>query len=185
MRRLFIALFPPRDIAEDLAALQPIEDRQFNMVRWKPIHHLHVTLKFIGEVPEDTCESTRQKLAAIEVRQFMVTFGGMGVFPAKGAPNIIWAGLSKTHPHLFQLHKKIEDSLLQIGIPADLRAYHPHLTVGRCQGVSEEIVQQYLKRHRDYIGPTWKIDRFFLMHSLPKANGHSYVPLDEYPLLPA
>ena len=131
-KRLFVSVDFPESLTASLAQLDP----GLRGVRWLDREQIHLTLAFLGNVESAKEDVLREKLAAIEFGGFFLPLNGLGTFPAKGHPKILWLGVGRGHPHLFQLHKKITDAALGAGLEPDLRPWHPHITLARCQGVS-------------------------------------------------
>src|SRR5262249_12060575 len=98
MKRLFVAIDLPESTRQLLAALDP----HIRGARWTNPEQMHLTLGFFGDVPDEIAIVLREKLSAIEFGAFFLPVSGVGRFPAKGAPKIIWIGVGQAHPHLFQ-----------------------------------------------------------------------------------
>src|SRR5215472_1019737 len=97
-KRLFVAIDLPEATRQLLADLDP----HIRGVRWIDPAQMHLTLAFFGDVAEELDLALCQKLNAIEFGAFFLPIAGVGTFSAKGAPKIIWIGVGKAHPHLFQ-----------------------------------------------------------------------------------
>ena len=95
-------------------------------------------------------------------------------FPARGRPKIIWIGVGRGHPHLFQLHKRVTDAALAAGIEADLRPWRPHVTLARCEQVSAESIRPFLRAEGDFDAGLVPIDSFELKSSLLTPSGSIY-----------
>src|SRR6266581_3677269 len=102
-RRLFVAIDLPESTRELLAGLDP----HTRGVRWIDSAQMHLTLGFFGDVPDDVDLTLREKLSAIELGAFFLPVVGVGMFPVKRWPKVIWIGVGRGHPHLFQLHKRV------------------------------------------------------------------------------
>src|SRR5688572_25474295 len=127
-QRLFVALTPPPPVRAAVAALcTPSRN-----IRWTPVEQLHVTLRFLGDTDSEMREVLLERLGDVRVEPFVLPIEGVGAFPQKGPPRVLWAGVGSGHPRLHQLRKQIDDLLLAAGVDADLRTFHPHITVGRC-----------------------------------------------------
>ncbi len=87
-----------------------------------------------------------------------------------------WSGWAweKVHPHLFALHRRIQDAVLDVGLEPDLRAFHPHVTVGRAKGISREALQPLLRRHAETEFGLIKVTGFELYSSLLAAGGATH-----------
>jgi len=178
-QRLFIAITPPEPVRAVVADLfTPLHD-----VRWTPIEQLHVTLRFLGDVPEENIVALVDRLAAIRVEPFLLPIEGVGAFPPRRAPHVVWVGLGSGHPRLHQLRQRIDDTLLAAAIDVDLRTFHPHITVARCGPAAENGVRQWLRRQRDFVGPPFAVEAFELFASELKSNGAVHRSLAKFPLV--
>ncbi len=160
-KRLFIAIDLPDSVRKLLAGLDP----HIRGVRWTEAAQMHLTLAFFGDVPEDVEPTVREKLIAIEFGAFFLSVAGVGTFATKGAPKIIWIGLGKAHPHLFQIYKRVQEAALAVGIEPELRPWHPHITVARCRDVSPQSIRNFLKAHSDFDAGMIRVDAFHLYSS--------------------
>jgi 2'-5' RNA ligase len=98
--------------------------------RWMQAESLHVTLKFIGERPQEQVEALTQRLRRVESGSFELRFTGYGFFPTAKAPRVFWIGI-QADAHLAQLAANIDAATSEIGIPREDRPYSPHLTLAR------------------------------------------------------
>jgi 2'-5' RNA ligase len=90
---------------------------------------------------------------------------GVGVFSSKGAPKIIWIGIGKAHPHLFQIHKRVQEAALAVGIEPELRPWHPHITIARCRGVSAQALRKFLQANAESDAGMIRVEAFHLYSS--------------------
>ncbi|MEO8439528.1 MAG: RNA 2',3'-cyclic phosphodiesterase [Spartobacteria bacterium] len=169
-KRLFVSLEVPASIADVLARLDP----RVRGVRWIAADQLHLTLAFLGPVIPEAEESLRTELLGIEFSSFFLPLHGIGTFPARGVPKIIWLGVGHGHPHLFQLHKRVADAALGAGIEPDLRPWHPHLTLARCQQVAPGAIRPFLRDHAEFDAGLVPIDSFQLKSSRLTPAGSIY-----------
>ena len=179
--RIFVALLPTDPARSALAALA--ED--VRGVHWARPELLHLTLRFIGEVDAAGRDKIIAALGHVHVRPFLLELTGAGVFPPRGQPGVLWAGVGPGHPLLHQLRQQVDDLLLGTGIPFELRPFVPHFTVGRCREAPPVMIAHWLKRHRDFAGPVWPVQGFHLMASEPVEGNASYRTLHTFPLLEA
>ena len=160
-KRLFVAIDLPDSTRQLLVDLDP----HLRGVRWTVPDQMHLTLGFLGDVPEDVELKLREKLSAIEFGAFFLPVNGIGAFSSKGAPKIIWIGVGKAHPHLFQIHKRVHEAALYAGIERELRPWHPHVTIARCRDVSAQSIRKFLKAREDFDAGMIRVDAFYLYSS--------------------
>ena len=160
-KRLFVAIDLPESTRQLLASLDP----QIRGVRWIDPAQMHLTLGFFDDVPEDVDSVLREKLSAIEFGAFFLPIVGVATFSAKGTPKIIWIGVGKAHPHLFQIHKRVQEAALAAGIEPELRPWHPHITIARCREVSAQSLRKFLQSNEDLDAGMIRVDAFHLYSS--------------------
>lgn len=130
--RLFIALnLPAAERKRLLKASKPLRESSLP-VRWLPPEAYHLTLKFLGEVPPDEADQVEEALRTIagKASRFPLRLGGFGAFPSVRRPRVIWCG-AEALPQLRALKHDLEWELAALGFERELRAFHPHITVGR------------------------------------------------------
>lgn len=159
-KRLFVGLELPAAYRELLAGLDP----HLKGLRWLPAHSLHLTMSFLGSVPEENEGRLRESLQQVNISPFHLPLRGMGSFGGK-FPKVVWAGVGKGHPHLFALHKHIQDAVLAAGLEPDLKPFHPHVTLGRAKGVSSATLHPFLREWADAEFGMWKVTAFTLFTS--------------------
>ncbi len=160
-RRLFVALDPAVPLQKILADLNP----KVRGVRWTEPEQLHLTLGFFGDVPENVDLKLRDELSAIQFGAFFLPIIGIGCFPPKGIPKIIWIGVGRGHPHLFQVYKRVQEAALASGLEPELRPWHPHITLGRCGEINPGAVRNFLKANVDFDAGIVRVDAFHLYSS--------------------
>jgi len=160
-KRLFVAIDLPESTRKILADLDP----KIRGVRWIEAAQMHLTLGFFGDVPEDVDFALGEKLSGIEFAAFFLLIVGIGTFPQKGPPEVIWIGVGKAHPHLFQIHKRVQEAALAVGIEPDLRPWHPHITLARCRDVASQSVRHFMKANADFDAGMIRVEAFCLYSS--------------------
>lgn len=103
--------------------------------RWVRPDSLHVTLKFIGEKPQEAVEGIKRALSGIRTGPVEMSFRGYGFFPTAKAARVFWIGI-ESGPQLSALAKAIDQSLKALGIPQEEHPFTPHLTLARGGGRS-------------------------------------------------
>lgn len=161
VNRLFVAIDLPDSTCLLLADLDP----HIRGVRWTDPHQMHLTLAFFADVPQDVDLALREKLGAIEFGAFFLPVTGVGTFSAKGAPKIIWIGVGNAHPHLFQIHKRVQEAALAAGIDPELRPWHPHITIARCRDAAPHSLRNFLRANADFDAGMIRVETFHLYSS--------------------
>ncbi len=133
--RTFIAF----DItAETRAALRAVQKSlsKLNAVRWTNPASVHLTMKFIGDVPDshlpDVLAAMRHCVAGVPPLD--VNVRGLGCFPSPARPRILWAGVEGSVDPLRQISSCLNTTLADLGVPPDNKGFRPHVTVGRVRG---------------------------------------------------
>lgn len=133
--RLFIALDIDDGIRERLARFIDGVRNFAPDARWVKPESLHVTLKFIGEQPDDAGETIKQALSTVVTGATEIDFRGYGFFPTAKAARVFWIGM-EAGPELASLAAAIDAKLSTLGIAKEDRAFSPHLTLARAAGGS-------------------------------------------------
>ena len=160
-KRLFVAIDLPDSTRQLLASLDP----HVRGVRWTEPDQMHLTLGFFGDVTEDVELKLREKLSAIEFGAFFLPVSSVGTFSAKGPPKIIWIGVGRAHPHLFQIHKRVQEAALAASIEPELRPWHPHITIARCRDVSAQALRKFSQSNAEFDAGMIRVDAFHLYSS--------------------
>ena len=163
--------------------------------RWARPESLHVTLKFIGEEPEEDAEKIKQALETISADTFEMNFRGYGFFPSPRAPRVFWGGI-EAGPGLPSLAAMVDERLSSLDIPKEQHAFTPHLTLARGGGRSGSPRQQKGDRpNRSFQRLQEKLEalpvpefgtmtarEFFLYQSRLSPGGSKYTKLAEFSL---
>ena len=169
--RLFVAIDLPESTRQSIASLDP----HIRGMRWADPAQMHLTLAFFADVPAEIDLKFREKLAAIQFGAFFLPVGGIGSFSAKGAPKIVWIGVGKAHPHLFQIYKRVQEAALAVGLEPELRPWRPHITIGRCRDVSAQTLRRFLQSNAALDAGMIRVDAFHLYSSKLTAAGPIHV----------
>jgi len=133
--RLFLALDLPDSLRRELEGLQHRLRSSLTGWRWVRPDGIHLTVRFLGEVAEE--DDARQRAAwsdaAASCPRVRFRVGGTGVFPPRGAPRVLWAGVGGIDPPdgLSRLSEAVERAAWSQGFRLENRPFRPHLTVAR------------------------------------------------------
>ncbi len=154
MPRLFTAIAIPDEADSLLDQFLLINDKL------KPQQTKHITLQFIGNVPEATAKVIEQDLNRINMPDFELSITGSDFFISHGIKSILVAKVEQ-HPNLTLLHDHIGEILTQHGVELDRRQYKPHITLMRLKQPSRELLAR-LQQKASKIALTITVTGFVL-----------------------
>lgn len=126
MHRLFVALELPPAIRDGLlAAMGGVIG-----ARWQRDEQLHLTLRFIGEVDRHRAIDIAAALDSVAAPPLSLALTTPGIFERHGRRDTLWVGINP-HDAITALARRIDQALQRVGLPAETRAYRPHVTVAR------------------------------------------------------
>ncbi len=132
--RSFIAIELPVEVREQLLILENKLKGKLNIpASWVKPDNIHLTLKFLGNVPQEKISYIGDALTTImqQVPPFYLELDAPGAFPNAKRPRILWVGLAGDLRELVTLHKDIDTVLNCLGFPPENRPFSPHLTLCR------------------------------------------------------
>ena len=185
--RLFTAIELPEPAREHLLRLRAELLKTADLadaVSWVKPENLHVTLKFLGEVPDAVVPKLTDSLAGVPVEPMRLTADHVVLFPKRGPVRVIAAGFAGDVDRLSKLFADVEDACAVAGFEREGRAYTPHATLGRARPGRGG---PGLRRLRDetferfFPGPTFTADRFVMMQSQLNPKGAIYTPAAHFP----
>ncbi|PYR15935.1 MAG: RNA 2',3'-cyclic phosphodiesterase [Acidobacteria bacterium] len=101
-------------------------------LKWVTAEHAHLTLVFLGRVDDTLVPSVVDAFGRdVDRPPFDMVLDGLGVFPPRGAPRVLWAGVAAGAPELGDLQRLMAERVIALGIELEDRPFHPHLTLGR------------------------------------------------------
>jgi len=179
MIRAFVAIPMPPDTREALANLA---DR-IPAGRPADLDHLHLTLAFLGDQPEDLLEEAHIAMEALPPVDFSIDINGLGSF-GKWPPRLIHAAVAPSEP-LTRLRKKVRQTIRMAGIDLGHERFVPHVTLARFSSrLSPEDsarLDAFLARHTGLTMKDIPVTGFALYRSTLRPDGAVHDILAEYP----
>ncbi|NSW51201.1 MAG: RNA 2',3'-cyclic phosphodiesterase [Anaerolineae bacterium] len=181
--RCFIALELPAQARE--ACWQQIQLIKTNIprgIRWETAEKIHLTLRFLGDVPDGQIAAVKTILSecAAQVSPFSLEIGQLGVFPRWQAPRVVWLGLDRPG-ELMTLQRELDHRVNSLGFSPDNKPFSPHLTLGRVDRSlpAEETTALGNRLKEQQLPPLGRVDcdTVTLFQSLLKPGGSVYTPL--------
>jgi 2'-5' RNA ligase len=187
--RAFVAIELSPTILQALDDLQSRlrQDVSPKLVRWVRPQGIHLTLKFLGDVPKGQIETIAESLreACAPHAPLTLSVEGMGCFPNPRRPRVVWVGVAEPSGALSRLQRDVERALGPLGFPPEKRGFSPHLTLGRVKGRDRDAVAalgEYVSQAKVRIGEM-QVHAVHLMRSELLPGGAVYSELALAPLL--
>jgi len=195
--RLFVALDIEDAIRERMARFVDGVRNFAPEARWVKPESLHVTLKFIGEQPDEAVDGIKSALGRLARGETEIRFRGYGFFPTATSARVFWIGL-EAGSQLGALAAAIDEALAPLGIAKEDRAFSPHLTLARGGGGSgvpgwrrgdspnrgfARLAEKLAAMAAPEFG-SMTAREFFLYSSRLSPKGSTYTKQERFPLQP-
>ncbi len=175
--RLFVAV----DLSDEVR--ERIEDvlrvfKDFKGVKPVEKENLHITLMFLGEVPDRRVEVVKESLKGIKLDPFKIRLKGLGNFNYR----VFWIGVVEGNDYLSFLAKEVENSLKKLGFKRD-KDFVAHATVARVKRLNSNDkvrLEKALERFRDYDFGEMVVSNFKLKKSTLTPKGPIYEDVEVY-----
>lgn len=188
--RLFIAVdldAPARRAVEE--AVAQLRDRAECRVRglsrsvaWVAPRNLHITLHFIGDMEDGRLGVLRDALARpLDLGPPRIRLSGWGVFPARGAPRVIWIGVTDGAEALTRAHQLLKPRLEDAGIGTEARPWFPHVTIGRARTPFAPAWRELVTNAAATPACEWAVSQCTLYRSHLSSGAPTYEALSPIP----
>ncbi len=181
--RLFVAITIPDELRRGIVAIQDGLRRSRADVKWVESENLHLTLKFLGEVPAGRVGAVVEALRGMPARPpFPMTLQGTGAFPGTGSPRVIWIGLTQGKAEFTALASDVDGALKRIGYPEARKPVSPHLTLGRVRGPTNgEALRAAIERSASVRAGGFTVAAVHLYRSELRPSGPIYTAVAGFP----
>jgi 2'-5' RNA ligase len=177
--RLFVAVEMPAAIRNALTGLR----YHFPDLKWTPPDNLHLTLRFIGLVPEESTAAVQQALRSVRHGAFRLTVAGLGLFSRKTG-GILWAGMYE-EPALRKLKRQVDETLCgPAGLSLPDTPFSPHLTLTRLKKPPSPKLKTLVQEKSAERFGEMPVTAFTLFRSYLYRSGAIHEPLERYALVP-
>jgi len=175
--RAFVALELDERLREALGELQARLRPALGKVHLVRPEGIHLTLRFLGSTTPQQRDTMRPILAAAASAcpPAEVSVSGLGTFPERGSPRVLWLGMS-VPPSIDELQKACERAALRAGFEKEDRPFKAHLTLGRWRdpAARPELPATDLG--------TTRLETLVLFQSELRTGGAVYTPLERFAL---
>lgn len=178
MYRLFVAVDLPESVKDSIKNICcGLPD-----ARWVNVNQLHLTLRFIGDADDVLFSNIKKSLSEITEPAFSIRLNGVGCFPPKKNPRVLWVGMEKCD-ELVSLATSVESNLVEkCGIEPEGRSFSPHITIARFRETRPRGVADFLERHSSFQSDLFPVEAFHLYSSTLKPSGAEHRQERSYPL---
>jgi 2'-5' RNA ligase len=177
--RCFVAIELPAPIRASLADLQARLGLE-RVIRWTRTEQIHLTLKFLGEVPDGQVPEICSTALAItaEIPPIRLEVCGAGCFPPRGPARVVWAGIAGPPPELVACHRACEQAFAELGFPPEDREFRPHLTIGRSRDQrGTRDARSAVEGLSSFAAGSFTATEMIVFQSVLSRSGATYTPL--------
>jgi 2'-5' RNA ligase len=180
MMRIFVAIGLPEHITHSIGEMQEEMMRRLpsSSVRWVHPDNIHLTLNFIGEIPERSLDEFKSAFVdgVGEMQRIPVHVSGFGCFPNCRRPKVLWLGVEDASGRLKQMQRNLEKGFEMLGITRENRPFKPHLTLGRVKRQDSDLIQGLAQYKAESIG-LFEVREVTLFQSELRPTGAVYTSL--------
>ena len=172
--RAFFAVPLMDSLKPAVAALQDDLRAVGAAVSWVPPESLHLTLKFLGEIPENS------RFDLQPPAPFDLELAGVGEFGGR----VAWVGCRGALDPLRELAARAEAAGERAGVPREARRFSPHVTIGRIRSNRNlDKLRGRMTRWKEQVFGMWPVRRAVLFRSETSPGGSVYKVVAEYPCI--
>jgi RNA 2',3'-cyclic 3'-phosphodiesterase len=185
--RLFAAIDMDDDARQAIGRAQAWVRRTLSdaagSIAWVRPDHIHLTLVFLAAVPDHRLRALTDACSApIPQAAFSMAFGGIGVFPPRGAPRVVWLGVAHGAADAARVQQFTSARIEALGIPVEHRPFRAHLTLGRWRNARPAEASRVRPLAKIESGAQVVVDEVVLYESRLSPSGSTYTPLTRAPL---
>ncbi|MCU1263870.1 MAG: 2-5 ligase [Acidobacteria bacterium] len=151
---------------------------------WNRDGRFHLTVKFVGEIPQNKVErlSLAAQRATVNLSPFKIIVAGAGVFPKKGPPKVLWLGIDDLSGGLTTMHTQLDQECAREGFGKQERAFHPHLTIARVRSQSGARELAAVHEERGFAPVEVPVSELLVIRSELGSAGAKYTTISKHPL---
>lgn len=188
MVRAFVALEPGLDQMNQLVGLQQTLGKSLGQAyRWTPPESMHLTLCFLGELPESAIRHARQALKSLAAPPIRAACRSLVVLPDLRDPRVLALEYEPT-PSLLAAHQAVAQVVGSLAAQPEDRPFRPHLSLGRLRrtaAIPPALLQKVAAELDTTALHPLEADRLWLFRSELASSGARYHKLAEVPLCDA
>lgn len=180
--RLFVAIEIAPEIRDRIMEFVSTIRPQLGNARWSRPEGLHITLKFLGNVPDEKRLTIEERLRKIGAPSFSMAIRDAGAFPNAKSPRVLWVGLDAP-TDLARLAEQVDIAMSSLGFEREQRVFTAHVTLARFNGRGNKLnVGPALSSVPKAGFGTMTATEFHLYESKLSPQGSLYIKLASFPL---
>src|SRR5262249_55470664 len=141
---------------------------------WVRDRQFHLTLRFLGEVEGPVARAASDALNGVRADPFELSLQGVGLFPPRGPPRVLWAGIEPSE-ELLELQRQVERILRRAGLPPESRKFAPHVTLARLTGAPLPRLLAFVREHATLRSEPFPVTDVSLYSSVTSSEGAVHV----------
>ncbi len=168
-------------VRNKLAKAQALTVQTGADVKLVETENIHVTMRFLGDVTQDTVERVFDEMKKIQFVPFNIQLKGVGVFPSLSYPRVVWVGITEGTNELRSIYDQLEMRLRGLGFAPDDHGFSPHLTIARVRsGRNKAQLAEFVKQNAGLDFGTIGAECLRLKRSVLSPKGPTYSTLKEF-----
>lgn len=137
--------------------------------------NIHITLRFLGEVPRGVVEGVAKALSGLRAQPFNLSLRGLGAFPSASRPRVIWVGVAEGAIELSELHHQVEELIRPVGFRPEREDFIPHVTIARVKsGRGLHRLADFVSRNSNFEVGSMMVEEVKLKRSVLTPGGPIY-----------
>ena len=151
---------------------------------WSRDENLHLTLKFLGEIPRSSVQdiSAAASRAVVGGGAFSLRLEQTGSFPRGAQPRVLWVGINDGSGKLSELHARLEDESAKVGFEREDRPFHPHLTIARLRQPRHARTLAAVHKELEFEPLEVAVSELFVIRSELSSEGSKYSIISRHAL---
>jgi len=183
--RTFVGIRLADELRGPFTSLCDELDRARVRVKWVEPENAHFTVRFLGEIGDEQMPAIAESLGAAvsTVSRFDIELRQVGAFPNVSRPRVLWIGIDPTDGPIADIKLAVDTALADHGFPEEVRAFHPHVTLGRVKDMSAAgLLEEPLRRVAETSFGTMEVRDVVFVQSTLTPHGAVYTDLRALPL---
>lgn len=152
-------------------------------IKWVEYENYHLTVKFLGDIAVEKGDQIRKLMKTVgeNCPPFQLKTNGLGFFPNRFRPRILWIGMEGEINKAQFLAERVDSYLNELGFVPE-KQHRFHLTLGRLR--SDQGTDKILNAAASFrLKPiSFNVEEFSLMESELTSTGPIYKVIDNFKL---